>query len=154
MPIYEYNFMAVSSAGFHYTWTYVHGEADWSILQLFITSETNIPFTPPRKLLCLGYRDQLINVVQRKNRGLLWESYEAINVSLEKNAEVLIVKAGGTYSYHYALKQWFSTGPLPPFFHKLIPSARCPEKLSLQEAVKTHRDMRGRGSHIFKTVCS
>jgi hypothetical protein len=41
-----------------------------------------------------------------------------INASVEKNAEVLIVKAGGAYSYHYDLKQKFSnfSGLLPPFF--------------------------------------
>jgi hypothetical protein len=53
-----------------------------------------------KKSELLHYQDQLINAILGNNRFYFENHTELISALCERNAELLIVKAGGTYSYH------------------------------------------------------
>jgi hypothetical protein len=53
--------------------------------------------------LLLYYKEQSVNAIWGIKHCLFWEPYEYVNALCGQNTECLIVKEGGTYSYHYAL---------------------------------------------------
>jgi hypothetical protein len=55
-------------------------------------------------LLLLLSSNELVNAVQGNNRCLRLESYEKINTLYGQSEVLLIIKAGGTYTYHWTLK--------------------------------------------------
>jgi hypothetical protein len=63
-----------------------------------------------------------VYAVQGSNRSLHWESY-VIHRPKYKMQDLLIVKAGGTYSYHWALKGYHHY--LHSFIIKHYPTMTC-----------------------------
>ena len=60
----------------------------------------NMKITPS-----LYYANQSVNAVQGNNRCMFWDPHKTHKYSVcGQNVELLDVKHGGTYSYHWGLK--------------------------------------------------